>query len=70
VGEQADLGWHSHSLAWCSGDLYVMSNAWWEPLTFEVQQPGEWRLALASVTPETSGLTWTLAPRSIVVLER
>jgi glycogen operon protein len=70
VGAEPDLGWHSHSLAWCSGDLYVMSNAWWEPLTFEVQQAGEWRVALASVPPETDGLTWTLAPRSIVVLER
>ena len=47
-----------------------MSNAWWEPLTFEVQQAGEWRVALASVPPEADGLTWTLAPRSIVVLER
>jgi hypothetical protein len=37
---------------------------------FEVQLAGEWRLALASVPPETNGLTWTLAPRSIVVLER
>ncbi len=70
VGAEPDLGWHSHSLAWCSGDLYVMSNAWWEPLTFEVQQAGEWHLALASVPPKTNGLTWTLAPRSIVVLER
>lgn len=70
VGALPDLGWHSHSLAWCSGDLYVMSNSWWEPLTFEVQQPGEWRVALASIPPESDGLTWTLAPRSIVVLER
>ena len=29
----------SRSLAWQVGDLYVMANAWWEPLTFDVQAP-------------------------------
>lgn len=70
TGPQPDLGWNSHSLAWCSGDLYVMANAWWEPLTFEVQQPGEWRLALATAPPEPDGDQWKVAPRSVVVLER
>ena len=52
------------------GDLYVMANAWWEPLTFEVQEPGEWHLALATVAPERDGEAWTVHPRSVVVLER
>ena len=44
VGKDPDYGWQSHSLAWCVGDLYVMANAWWEPLTFEVHEPGPWRI--------------------------
>jgi glycogen operon protein len=70
TGAQPDLGWDSHSLAWCSGDLYVIANAWWEPLTFEVQQPGEWQLALATAPPEQDGGSWTVSPRSVVILER
>ena len=27
----------SRSLAWCVGDLYVIANAYWEPLTFTIQ---------------------------------
>ena len=37
VGADPDLEWTSHSIAWRRGDLYVMANAWWEPLTFAVQ---------------------------------
>ena len=43
VDGPADLGPHSRSLAWHVGDLYVMANAWWEPLTFAIQAPGAWR---------------------------
>lgn len=56
----------SRSLAWHSGDLYVMVNAWWEPLTFEVQASGDWQVVAASAP--TDGRT--LAPRSSVVLRR
>jgi glycogen operon protein len=71
VGPQPDLGWDSHSLAWCSGDAYVMVNAWWEPLTFEVQDVGDWAITLSTATPlNDGGGRWTLAPRSVVVLER
>lgn len=66
VGPEVDDGWHSHSLAWCVGDVYVMVNAWWEPLGFEVWEPGEWRPVLWTAQPD--GLT--LAPRSVLVLER
>ena len=58
----------SHSIAWCSSDLYVMANAWWLPVTFEVQESGEWSPALASVAPEVDGRRVTVAARSIVVL--
>jgi glycogen operon protein len=76
VGPRLDESWDSHSVAWNSGDLYVMANAWWEPLTFEVQVPGPWRVA-ASTSPLTTtkedpgaNVTYTLAPRSMLVLER
>jgi hypothetical protein len=55
-----------------------MVNAWWEPLEFEVQAAGSWRPALAtagSVELDPSptapgGVRCSVAPRSIVVLER
>ncbi|MCU1391872.1 MAG: glgX [Ilumatobacteraceae bacterium] len=72
VGATADLGWTSHSIAWQRGDLYVMANAWWEPLSFTVAASGQWQVALSSAL--TSGTlvdgTITLAPRSTVVLTR
>lgn len=66
VGPEVDDTYESRSIAWSATDLYVMVNAWWEPLTFEVQAPGEWQQVLATAEPD--GLT--LAPRSIVVLRR
>jgi glycogen operon protein len=69
VDKQIDEGFLSHSLAWCSGDLYVMVNAWWEPLTFGMHEPGEWHVALATAAP-TGRHQRTLQPRSIVVWER
>jgi hypothetical protein len=35
-----------------------------------VQQPGPWRLSLATADPEVDGEQYTLPPRSVVVLER
>jgi isoamylase len=46
VDEPPDLGPGSHSLAWSSGNLYVIVNAWTEPLTFPVFAPGEWEPVL------------------------
>lgn len=66
VDDAVDEGWHSHSLAWSAGDLYVMVNAWWEPLRFGLHEPGPWRAVLWSAEPD--GLT--VAPRSLVVFER
>lgn len=52
VGSQPDLSYDSHSLAFAlhgvsqrDNDLYVMINAYWEDLDFDVQEgtAGEWR---------------------------
>ena len=47
VGGDIDEGFESHSLAWCSGPLY---DAWRDPLDFELQEPGEWRVVLATAS--------------------
>ena len=71
VGAQVDDGFESRSIAWSSGGLYVMVNAWWEPLAFTVQEPGPWQHELATAPPTVDGPgVFTLAPRSIVVLRR
>lgn len=71
VGRDVDESRDSHSLAWCAGGLYVMVNAWWEQLTFEVQERGPWEVALATAEPASRSDTgMTLAPRSMVVLRR
>ena len=68
---EVDEAPYSRSIAWCAGGLYVMVNAWWEQLTFQVQEPGEWRPALVTAEPAARGeRTVTLMPRSIVVLQR
>jgi isoamylase len=89
VSNSVDLSADSHTLAYClhgasqnDDDVYVMINAYWEPLTFTVQEglPEQWtRVAdtsLASpqdiVDAGTSipSLFYTVAPRSVVVLTR
>jgi glycogen operon protein len=91
VGAEPDRAYDSHSLAFfLSGvsqrddDLYVMINAYWEPLPFVIQEgrPDEWRrvvdTSLASPAdildpgnghPLTSR-SYDVRPRSVVVLER
>jgi glycogen operon protein len=61
-----DTSSESRSLAWSAGGLYVMCNAWWEPIKFELQEPGPWELALSSTPPDDT----TVAPRSTVVWRR
>ena len=89
TGERADLSYDSRSLAFClhgasqnDDDIYVMINAYWEALTFHVQEgtAREWvrivDTALAS--PEDfsdrgeplKAATYLVAPRSVVVLLR
>ena len=69
-----DESYDSRSLAWSSNGLYVMVNAWWEPLEFFLGEPGEWRPAFWSVPQAErsvgAGHRYRLAPRSVLVLER
>lgn len=74
VGPTIDEGFESRSLAWASNGLYVMVNAWWEPLEFGLHEPGEWQVVLSSAPPVATTVddgvlrSVTLAPRSTVVL--
>jgi isoamylase len=89
TGERADLSDSSHSLAFClhgasqdDDDVYVMINAYWEKLEFQVQEgrAQEWMrivdTALASPDDFSErgeplqALTYWLEPRSVVVLLR
>lgn len=66
-----DLGHESRALAWCTGDLTVMANMWWEPSEFEVPEPGPWQVVLATASdPSFDGTRVGVPPRSIVVLVR
>jgi glycogen operon protein len=66
VDVEPDLTWGSHSLAWCSGNLYVLANAWREPLRFGIHEPGEWHAVLS-----TAGYDDGVVPaHSVVVLRR
>ena len=72
VNGPPDIGYGSRSLAWATGQLYVVANAWWEPLSFHVQTDGPWRLDLAT-SPDTrlvGATTVEVAPRSVAVLVR
>jgi isoamylase len=77
----ADTGDSSRSLAWQVGDLYVIANAYWEPLTFAIQAPGRWVRIVdtARECPEdivepadapAVSSTYDVAARSVVILER
>ena len=72
VQADPDIGWESRSIAWSAGGLYVMANAWWQPLQFEVGETGPWEVALSTSagSGSLSGSSIRLAPRSMVVLRR
>ena len=91
VGKDADWSFESHSLAFClhgaavnDQDLYVMLNAYWEPLKFTIQEgaPAEWKRIVdtyqvspddfvdLAAAPALSPLSCTVRPRSVVVLVR
>ncbi|HMQ34434.1 MAG TPA: isoamylase [Chloroflexaceae bacterium] len=91
VGREPDLAEHSHSLAYClrgasqhDGDLYVLINAYWEELSFTVQEgaAGEWLRVVDTGRPSPDdilepgheqpvpSLTFRAGPRSVVVLYR
>jgi glycogen operon protein len=91
VGRNTDLSHDSRSVAYClhgasqgDVDLYVMINAWQEPLPFEIQegQPGDWRRAIDTARPSPDdihplgeeaaldSMRYDVGPRSVVVLVR
>jgi isoamylase len=86
-----DLSAESHSLAYClegksvgDRDLYVMINAYWEPLAFRIQEglSGQWRRCIDTARvspldiadpgdePVVSADHYEVAARSVVVLMR
>jgi glycogen operon protein len=91
VGPSVDLSHDSRSVAFFlrgasqgDVDLYVMISAYWEPLTFEIQegQPGDWRRAIDTARESPDDLSepgreapvrsrsYVVGPRSVVVLMR
>jgi isoamylase len=67
VDGPVDLSAGSRSLAFATDQLYVMVNAWWEPLRFVVQEPGDWQVALETAPATPDG---AVAPRSIRILRK
>jgi isoamylase len=89
TGAAADLSPDSHSLAFClhgasqnDQDIYVMINAYWENLEFQIQEgtASEWTRIVDTALPTPNDfsnsreplktLPYLLAPRSVVVLLR
>ncbi len=91
MGRRVDLAPHSHTLAYClhgaacgDDDLYVMVNAYWQDLTFTIQEgkAREWRRVVDTALPSPQDiaepgheaplarLDYLVQARSIVVLRR
>jgi isoamylase len=91
VNGQVDLGDWSHSLAFClhgasqeDRDIYVMINAYWEDLNFNIQEgnPGEWSCVADTSMPspldffeagkeeKLNALNYEVKARSVAVLLR
>jgi isoamylase len=76
-GAQGPLDLGSHTLAYAlhgERDLYVMINAFWEPVVFRIQEKKDWKQLVDTskqevVEEQISSLTCNVEPRSIVVLE-
>ncbi len=75
-----DMSFESRSLAWCVDGLYVIANAWWEPLRWTILPVGPWRRVVDTSLPAPADidlagvpfadLAYDVAPRSVVILER
>jgi isoamylase len=65
-----DTSPESRSIAWSAGGLYVVANAWWEPLHVEFQEPGPWVVELSTAASPTVSEAVIVAPRSMVVWRR
>jgi isoamylase len=89
TGGRADLSHDSHTLAFClhgasqdDDDIYVMINAYWEELEFQIQEgmSQEWMRIVDTALPSPQDFSklgeplvtsrYAVAPRSIVVLLR
>lgn len=91
TGPAVDMSDNSHTLAYClrsasqrDGDLYVMINAYWEDLTFTIQEgrAGDWRRVVDTSLPspddvvepgnevQLASLDYRVPARSVVVLSR
>jgi len=89
TGEKADLSHESHSLAFClhgasqeDDDIYVMINAFWEKLDFQIQEGAakEWKVIVDTSLSSPNDFSntgepmqtssYSAAPRSVVVLVR
>jgi glycogen operon protein len=89
VGPTVDLSPDSRSLAFClhgasqgDDDVYVMINAYWQPLQFQIQEgaPQDWVRIVDTDLPSPDDftehslplqqLTYQVAPRAVVVLVR
>ena len=91
VGKDVDWSHESRSLAYClhgssmnDSDLYVMVNAYWQPLSFAIQEgePGDWKrfvdtdmgspddITDPATAPALSSLLYMVQARSVVVLLR
>jgi glycogen operon protein len=76
-GANGPVDFASHTLAYClhgGSDLYVMINAFWEPVRFHIQEDKNWKRIVDTsrrdvVEEPVSSLDYELAARSIVVLE-
>lgn len=89
TGERADLSTNSHSVAFClhgasqgDDDIYMMINAYWEKLEFQIQEGSarEWTRTVDTSLPSPDDFsergaplqaqTYSVAPRSVVVLTK
>jgi glycogen operon protein len=89
TGERADLSYDSHTLAFClhgasqnDDDIYVMINAYWEELEFQIQEgtAQEWKRIVDTAQPSPDDFSdggaplaeasYAVAPRSVVILLR
>ena len=76
-GATGPVDFASHTLAYClhgERDLYVMINAFWEPVRFHIQERKDWHRMVDTsrqdiVGEPVSPVDYELAPRSVVVLE-
>jgi len=91
VNDTVDMSPDSHTLAYClhgssqqDDDIYVMINAYWQPLDFTIQEgvPEDWKRVVDTSLPSPNDimeqteapnihtLVYSVGPRSVVVLKR